>query len=139
MMSYLNKNIYTHKSTLNKTLSAFKELKDEKLRSVCKPKLFMKGILKDWKYFQLILENVSSSDLCIVIMKTLENSKRCFLYEVIKIIVIQTLEKLASEIRFLLMYFLLINLNRIPLYFQQECEYYQEGEGTISFSISQEL
>ena len=32
------KNIYTHKSTLNKTLSAFKELKDKKLLSVCKLK-----------------------------------------------------------------------------------------------------
>ena len=86
----LPKQKYTHKSTLNKTLSAFKELKDENLLSICKLKLFMKGILKDWKYFKLILENVSSSDLCIVITKTLENSKRCFLYEVIKIIVIQT-------------------------------------------------
>lgn len=59
--------------------------------------------------------------------------KKVISIRVIKIIVIQTLEKLAREIRFLLMYVLLINLNSIPLYFQQECEYYQEGERTISF------
>lgn len=128
------KNIYTHKSTLNKTLSAFKELKDEKLLSVCKLKETFHE--RNLEGLELFLINIRIMFIIWLTHSNYENIgkfKKVFSIRVIKIIVIQTLEKLARVIRFLLMYVLLINLNTIPLYFQQECEYYQEGEKTISF------